>query len=105
MIVMGDFNALHLKTGPDRFDPLLEEGQSMVSGVYQLMTERTVAIDHEDHPKRRLYEKIYRSIYYQKLEAQREAERMELVKDSDHGMESMNVERKEEEEKTEEEII
>lgn len=99
MIVLGDFNALPLKTGPDRFDPMLEEGQSMVSGVYKLMTERTVGVDHEDHPRRKLREKIYRSIYYQKLEAQQEAETDGVNKEN-----QQNVVNKEEE-KTEEEII
>eukprot|EP01083_Nonionella_stella_P177904 626871_1 len=68
MICCGDFNALPIKTKADRYDPFLEEGDCMVSGVYQLMTEQHVECTHQDHPKRRLYEKIYRSIYYQQNE-------------------------------------
>ena len=65
MVICGDFNALHIKTSPDRYDPYLTEGEEMKSGVYQLMTEQLVDSGHYDHPKRRIYEKIYRSIYYQ----------------------------------------
>ena len=72
IICCGDFNALPIKTEADEYDPYLKDNESMISGVYQLMTQCKVECDHEDHPKRRIYEKTYRSIYYQKVREEEE---------------------------------
>ena len=71
LICCGDFNALPFKNEPDEYDPFIQENETMISGVYKLMTQCNVGISHEDHPKRRLYEKIYRSIYYQQMEEEK----------------------------------
>mmetsp|Transcript_30741 Transcript_30741/g.85760 ORF Transcript_30741/g.85760 Transcript_30741/m.85760 type:complete len:387 (+) Transcript_30741:2-1162(+) len=48
-VVVGDMNSVPLKTEGDVFDALAE-GETLVSGVYTLMTEGSLAPSHPHHP-------------------------------------------------------
>lgn len=57
VVVGGDLNACPWVSGPSQFDPECPEG-GMRSGVYSLLVEGVLRLDHPDHPLRRQYARM-----------------------------------------------
>ena len=54
VIVGGDFNSVVQKFRSDKYDTVPSGGSSLLSGVYQLLTQSRLESNHPDHPSNRV---------------------------------------------------